>query len=363
MGLFNFSNRGVARDPVDDKFWEAIFDTRKRMLSQYGMEVLANFISRSFMALKVATNDEIISRKLNVAPNKNQNAAEFWRDIIYKLIMDNEVLVILNDSKDLLIADSFTMNDFANFQNVYSGVSVGNYNFQRSFVSDEVWHLKLNTEDWRSAFTRTNEELDNLYVYVINNVKLTNQIRATVSVDANSALNKTEAVNKNIGEFITKIRNSMNNNPIALLPELNGIKYDEKTQSYQSGGGIDEISRLKQLVIEDAAAMLGVPTAMIFGSQADTSGVSDQYRENVLIPNLLLLQSELRMKLSDSSLVLSFDRDLTIVKNAEQIDKLISSGFISRNALAALFNISAIEGGDVITRTKNYETIGGETND
>ena len=32
--------------------------------------------------------------KLNVQPNKNQNAVDFWQKFIYKLIIDNEVLVV-----------------------------------------------------------------------------------------------------------------------------------------------------------------------------------------------------------------------------------------------------------------------------
>lgn len=355
LGLFNFGKKGVARDPSNDRLFEMYFDNRKRMLSEYGMQVVANFISRTFMTLHVDSDIEVNIETLNIKPNKNQNASEFWRDIVYKLVMNNEVLVVINKDKNLLVADDFMVDDFANYQNVYKSVSVGNFTFQRSFISDEVWHITLNTDDWRSSFIKTNEELDNIYNYVINNVKMRNQLRATIGIDANTGLNGKDTINKSLDTVMNKTRNAIGDKQIAIIPELNGIKYDEKSQSYQTGAGVDEIGRLKKLVIEDAAAILGVPTALLSGTQADTSGVSDQYRENVVLPILTMIQRELQMKLSDPSILLSFERDMTIVRNSEQIDKLISSGFATRNMIAKIFAMEPSEGGDEFIMTKNYE--------
>lgn len=365
LGIFNFGKKGVARDPSTDKLFEVFFDNRKRMLSEYGMQVVANFISRTFMTLHADSDSDVNIQALNVKPNLNQNASEFWRDIVYKLIMKNEVLVVLNKDKSLLVADDFMIDDFANYQNVYKGVSVGNFTFQRSFVSNEVWHITLNTDDWRSSFIKTNEELDNIYNYVINNVKMRNQLRATLGIDSNASLtNKTE-IDSNLKIVMDKARKAIGDKQIAIIPELNGIKYDEKSQSYQTGVGVDEIGRLKKLVIEDAAAILGVPTALLSGTQADTSGVSDQYKENVVMPILIMIQRELQMKLSDPSISLSFERDMSIVRNSEQIDKLISSGFATRNMIAEIFGMESTEGGDEFIMTKNYEQAnkGGDVSD
>lgn len=356
MGWFDFRRKGVARDPATDKLWEVIFDNQKRKMSEYGMQVVANFIARTFMTLKVESDKKVNQKALSISPNPNQNASEFWRDIVYKLVMENEALVITNDTKSLLIADDFTVDEFANVENVFSSVSVGNFTFQRSFISSDVWHLKLNTDDWRKSFIKTNEELDNIYNYVINNVKMRNQFRATVGIESNAGLNNQTNVEGSLKKVLDKVKNSITSDSIAIMPELTGIKYDEKSQSYSAGGtGVDEISRLKKLVIEDVAAMLGIPVAMISGTQADTSGVADQYRENVVMPILIMIQRELQMKLNDPSILLSFERDMSIVRNSEQIDKLISSGYATRNMIAELFAMKPTDGGDEFIMTKNYE--------
>src|SRR5690625_4728156 len=40
---------------------------------------------------------------LNVRPNSNQSAAEFWKEFIYTLLVENEVLVVLSDNDEFLI--------------------------------------------------------------------------------------------------------------------------------------------------------------------------------------------------------------------------------------------------------------------
>ena len=51
--------------------------------------------------------------------------------MIDKLIRDNEVLIIKTDTDDLLIADTFTKNEFAIFEDTFRDVTVRSYTFKR----------------------------------------------------------------------------------------------------------------------------------------------------------------------------------------------------------------------------------------
>ena len=53
--------------------------------------------------------------------------------VIYKLIYNNEVLIVVNDTKDLLIADSFERVEYALYPDIFKGVTIGEYEFERSF--------------------------------------------------------------------------------------------------------------------------------------------------------------------------------------------------------------------------------------
>ena len=89
--------------------------------------------------------DELYYR-LNVRPNKNMTASTFWESFIYKLIYDNEALIVQADDGDLLIADDFEHNEYAVFEDTFTNVTVKDYQFKRSFKQSEVIHLRYRND-------------------------------------------------------------------------------------------------------------------------------------------------------------------------------------------------------------------------
>ena len=343
-----------------DALWEDLFNTGKRDMAKYGMSVVANYVARSFLDIEVDAEKKDTTKRLNLNPNVNQNGPEFWRDVVYKLITDNEVLVIANETKDLLIADDFEVTDYANYENVYSGVTVGEFTFQRSFLESDVIHMRFSTDEWQDNFTRMNKEMDKLYDYVITNETLRNQFRATIGIDANGGLSGKSANSATISDYLEKVRNSIEHNKIALMPELNGLKFDEKSGQYSSANGVDVLTRIKNMVVADAANLVGVPVALLTGEQADTSGSLEVAKQNVLTPLLQLLEKECSKKLQEN-LLFRFANDRTVITDAERIDKLISSGFRTVNQVGKLYKYPPVEGGDERIMTKNYESVSTNT--
>lgn len=94
--------------------------------------------------------------QLNVAPNKNENAHEFWCKVVHQLIYDNEAL-ILPIGEELWIAESFhreTTNGFNEY--VYKSVSVNNKLLIQTFKEQDVLYLRLSEES-------INNVIDSLY--------------------------------------------------------------------------------------------------------------------------------------------------------------------------------------------------------
>lgn len=364
---------GVARSPSYDTETQVLIDnffaSAKGMLTQYGITIVANYIARTFMDLSVHSNpDNGVSQealdKLNLTPNKNQNAAEFWRDVVFKLITENEVLVVTNDTKDLLVADSFTTQKWTNFGDRYQNVQVNEYTFKRTFQNEEVWHITLTSTDWqKDVFSRMTNELDSLYANVLGNAKLKNQLRAVLKVEANANLSKEQEAEK-LQSSLVKIKKAIESSQIAIFPEKKGLTYEEKSSqsNVNASSGTDELAKLKHMVISDAANFLGVPDALLFGEQADKSGALSLYRQDVVKPIKNLLQSELSKKLKHL-VTITINNDHAIVDNAEKVDKLISSGMMTRNMVAELFDLPPVAGGDEFVITKNYEQKGGGSTD
>src|SRR5699024_6633341 len=83
-------------------------DVEQRLyLKESAIETNVNLIGRtiSMADFRFMRNKKRVAHDfdylLNVRPNSNQSAAEFWKDFVYTLLTENEVLVILSDNNEL----------------------------------------------------------------------------------------------------------------------------------------------------------------------------------------------------------------------------------------------------------------------
>src|SRR5699024_1689977 len=123
-------------------------------IKNLALQTVINFIARTFSQSEFrveGVDDEAVSKeieyRLNIRPNTDLNATDFWHQVVYKLIYDNEVLIIQNDTEDLLIADDFERIEFEVSTYKFRHVVVKDYEFQRSFQMDEVIYLNYNNDN------------------------------------------------------------------------------------------------------------------------------------------------------------------------------------------------------------------------
>lgn len=238
-------------------------------LKKMALETCINFIGRT-----ISQSDFrfIINGKrqmddwhylLNVRPNTDQSAADFWQRFIYELIHENEVLVVLTDNNDLLIADDFTRNGYAVYPDIFTDVTVKDYTFKRSFNMDEVIYLTYNNEKLSKFMEEVFSDFADLFSRMIETSKRANQIRGTVDVEANQALSKDNQTK--LQNFINKLFNSFKNNLVAIVPKLKGFDYTEVAKGDVNGKSIEEIINLKKSLIDDVADILGIPNVLVHG--------------------------------------------------------------------------------------------------
>lgn len=78
----------------------------------------------------------------NVSPNQNQNAAEFKRMLIARLLRFREALVFERNGS-YYIADSFCQEEFAFRPNAYSGVTCCNLTLSYTMYEPDVFYFRL----------------------------------------------------------------------------------------------------------------------------------------------------------------------------------------------------------------------------
>lgn len=343
--------------------------SKRAYIKKMAIDDVLNFVGRSISQteFKVYENKEMKKSdwyyKLNVRPNTDTSASDFWQRFIYKLLYDNEVLVILSDKDDLLIADSFERKEYAIYEDSFSNVKVKDYTFKRSFQMGDVIYLKYNNAKLESIIGGMFDDLGDLYGRMIDISMRNNQIRATVNVETTGKFDEASA--EKLQNYINKLFDSFSKNSIAIVPQTKGFTYDEVSSSKNlaSKQAINEATDLINEFISHTAKLLGVPPALIHGEMADQEANEKNYIKFCIKPLIKKIEDELNAKLFEPEQFLNGSKIVAtgidrpnIFDLATSIDKLVSSGTYNRNEIRNETGYDPIDDGDTFIITKNYQT-------
>jgi HK97 family phage portal protein len=344
-------------------------DTTNRLhMKKLAIDTCASFLARTISQseFRIKENHKFIKDelyyRLNIRPNKNQTASTFWQRIMYKLIYDNEVLVIQSDDDDLLIADDFEHNEYAVYEDTFSNVQVKDYIFKRVFKQNEVFHLRYSNESLAPLVDSLFKDYGDLFGRMLSSQKRKNQIRSTVKVDSTTA--KTKEGLAKLQEFINKMYIAIEEKDVAIIPEQPGFEYKEHFTG--SGNGIqsvDEINKVTGGFFDQVATALGIPLTLIRGDMADVEKVTKNYMMYTINPILKKIKDEGTYKffekkafLNGTQLEVRAPSYQSIFDLATSIDKLISSSAFTGNEIRLEVGYEASEDPNLDKHyiTKNY---------
>lgn len=300
--------------------------------------------------------------KLNVRPNTDLSAATFWQKFVYKLMYDNEVLVIKTDSDDLLIADSFNRKEFALFEDVFTEVKVKDYEFTRSFVMSEVIHVEYNNKGLNDFLDGLYADYGELMGRMIDTSLRNNQIRGTVDIEQVGSFDKATA--DKLQRFVDRVTKVFSNSSVAIVPQTKQFKYNEISNGDRSDSQtFNDITKVKNELMSEVAKAVGVPPTLIHGDVVDLSENRKAYVEFCVRPLIEKIENELNAKLFTPAEylagghvdVVGIDRP-NIFELAPAVDKLIGSGPFSPNEMRVELGYEPIDDPamDKHYVTKNY---------
>jgi len=351
-------------------------DTKNRVyLKRMAIDTVINYVGRTVSQSEFRVMDKGLPvkndmyYKLNVRPNSDESASDFWQHLVYQLIYYNEVLVIQDDSNNLLIADSFARHEYAVYEDTFSDVTVKNYTFKRTFAMSDVIYLRYSNDKLEHYLTGLWGDYGELFGRMYELELRNNQIRATVKADLTTGTND-EKQNK-LQKFINKIFESFSKNSVAVVPLTNGFEYNEVSNGVGKNQAFDESNNVLLAFIDHVARLVGVPPALIHGETAESSDNQELFNKQCLGALLNKIQNELNSKSFSQRDYLKRGRQIeviginrpTLIELAEQIDKLGSSGMVTQNEVRHAVGLPPREDGDQIVMTKNYTMKGGDNND
>lgn len=368
MGLFDgvFQRNLEIRDMLDLDIYE---DSASRSyLKRIALDTCINFISRTISQTEFFVKDgkknikDTLYYKLNVRPNTDSSASDFWQKVIYKLVYDNEVLIIKTDTDDLLIADDFERIELALYDDTFRNVIVKDYKFQRSYKMADVIYLNYNNEKLQKYVEGLFGDYGELFGRMMQQELKNNQIRGILKVSQGGGKLDDKNMSR-LQKYADKIYQSFTKSSVAIIPGIPGFEYEEITKGQSSSNSnAENISKVKKAFIDDVAKIIGIPPSLIHGDMADLENAMDAYLDFCIKPLVKKIENELNSKFFTQDEFLKGKRiklvglnRLDPVKNSTAIDKLISSNFATINEVRDLFGFEQLDGLDIFLRTKNYE--------
>ncbi|MBC1420106.1 phage portal protein [Listeria fleischmannii] len=349
--------------------YEYLVDTsQKAYLKRIALDTCIQFLARSIAqsdfqirdGTKILKNDWYY--KLNVRPNTDESSSTFWEKVIYKLVHDGECLIVLSNTDDLLIADSFERKEYAVYDDLFTGVTVKDYEFKKSFPMNQVFYLEYANSKLSTFIEGLFDDYGEIFGRMVSAQLRNYQLRAIVKIGktGGSFDPKKQAA---LQAYLDKVYAAIQKSAVAIVPETPDFEYNELGATRATNAqSIDELTKLKKSMIDDVAKMLGIPPSLIHGEMADLNNSMksfDQYSKRHFMRKI---QDELNAKLFTPAEYLA-GRHVKIInqksplESAEAADKLIASGAFNRNEVRDMYGWERADDPELdrYILTKNYQ--------
>jgi len=359
---------GAAQEVDSGAFFDIAAEYYVRNLAfQSAVNLIANAISKCefktyFKGKEVKKQEYYL---FNVEPNKNQGSSAFIHKWITKLYENNECLIIENNGQ-LLVADTFFKKEYALFDWQFTGVTVGDFTFNKTFAMSDVMYFELNNKDIRKLINGLYESYGTMIAYAQSSFNKSRGSRGILEVST-MAQGKTD-FQKTFETLMNERFKTYFEANNAVLPLFDGYKYTENQAKTYSSEGTRDIKAMIDDVYDFTARALNIPPVVLRGDVASNKDAIDNFLTFCVDPLSDLLQEEIiRKRYGYSEYIqgsyIKIDtkniKHIDLLSVATSIDKLIGSGSFCVN------DIRRTVGEEIIDEdwawqhfiTKNYATV------
>ncbi|WDF81820.1 phage portal protein [Lacticaseibacillus pabuli] len=350
-------------------------------LKRLAIDTNLNFIARAFSQNEFRVLDDksksdkksTLYYKLNVRPNPNQSAGQFWNELIYHLFYNGEALVIQSDEDDLFVADNFMADDTALNAKTFSGVTVGSYTYNRTFDMDDVLYFKASNYRLEHYIGQLFDDTSKLYDRMYDVAMRDKQVRAVLKVGAMAGVTPVEKQAK-LQSWIDNTFKQFNERSIAIIPNTDGLEYEEKNPAQESRGQspVENLQQLRSGFMDDVALILGIPPVLLHGQQASVDQAQQTFIDYCLTPLNKQIESELNSKFISPMQyrhgkhvsITGLDK-INVANLAEPLDKLRAGGFVNGDEGRVMLGMDPTGKSEMQEYyvTKNYGSAGGDAGD
>lgn len=358
-------------------------EVKKLALSKMAIDKAVGMIAHA-----IAKSEFVVQRKdrrvrdhvywiLNVRPNPNETATDFWITAIKKLLTEDECL-ICSMSGILYIIDTYTSDNAVMLPRIYRNVYIKSngetYKLNKNFRADDVIHLRAQNKKVRRYLESVLKMYNDTVSAIAAAKKLGSTPKFTMDIPGQLPVIRTKDENGKernltIDEYKKSIKKLLESDDIEVLLNQNGMKIEQlKTET---GTTSEDIVKIANEIFTECAFAFDIPKAVFLGEITEKADSTNEFITYAVGWIKELIDDSLNAKMVGEDSYLKGERiwiDMSrykhrdLVESAANLDKLRSIGFnfdeileaVGREPLNTEFSQERVV-------TKNYTNdLGGE---
>lgn len=279
---------------------------------------------------------------LNVKPNPNETATEFWIEVIRRLLKNSECLICIIGKK-FYIADSFQVNNSVMLNQIYSNITITangeSLQLNNTYTSDEVIHLNAKNKKIRAYMETVMKMHDDVVSAMEAAIKISKtpkfilKIAGAMPVIRTLRADGTEQT-LTVDEFKKNIKNLLESENIEILQASNGLEISQL--KIDTAVTSEDVVKISKEIFEECAFAFDIPKTVFMGEITEKADSTNEFITYAVGWVAEILNDAMNATLVGKESFLSGEyiwidlsgfkhRDL--VESANYLDKLRSIGF------------------------------------
>lgn len=317
---------------------------------------------------KVLEHNDHLSYLLNVKPNKNEMATDFWRRAVRKLLRYGECLIIPINN-ELYIVDSFIKNDVITFETTFSNVMIGSLMMKKTYRSSDVIYMRNRNKKIMTLLKAFDSAYADLISVAIGAYRIGNAPKFSLNLPTQVKLKKDGKVISS-NDYVKLLEEDLSSSKLKVILSGAEINLNEITKSTKA---FEDVLKIENNIKETVAFMFDIPIDVFIGKTTEKSNAMNDMITFAISPVAEILNDSVNAfaftedEYLDGEMIeidQSSFKHVDVLDVAVQLDKLFADGF-SHNDLRDFINMHKLDE-DWANKhfvTKNYdEEKGGEEN-
>ena len=333
------------------------------------VNLLAGIISKcefkTYLGHKLQRDEDYYT--WNYSPNRNQNSVQFIQELVAKLLLCNEVLVV-EAAGQLLVADSYQRKHYILLDDEFTDVTCEDFTVRKTFRASDVLYLRLNDTDVRAAMSRLYDHYGQAIWEAFDKYQKSGGKSGIVEISSVAAGHPD--FEKNLDTLMNDRFKRFFSQKNAVLPLNDGYKFTPITSesSKKTTSEVSDIRTLTDQALERSANAFKIAPQLLRGDVTNIDDAIDATLTFAADPIIRQLEVEINRKRYGAAAIgagtfLRIDstriKHMDLFRVADKADKLIAARLYSTNELREKVGDQPIDQpwADEYLQTKNYDRV------